>query len=245
MRVLIVDDEAPARRRLARMLAQLADVDIVGEAEDGLHALEQVRALSPDLLMLDVRMPGLDGMALAARGESLPPVVFVTAYDQFAVQAFELEAIDYLLKPVRSERLVRAIERARARLHSSAPAQPPVDTPASASPRIVTMERGSVRYFDARAITRFWAADKYTLFRTDQGEHVTAESLAELAPRLLPFGFQRVHRGELINVARVRALLSDEPRGGFSVALDDGQRARVSRRELGALRARLREGVGP
>ena len=240
MKVLVIDDEAPARRRLVRQLAQLDGIDVVGEAEDGFDALDKVRALAPDLLMLDIRMPGLDGIALVSRDEPLPPVVFVTAYDAYAVQAFELEAIDYLLKPVRSERLVRAIERARARL-TLPPTRASDTPPMGASPRIVTSERGIVRYFDARAITRFWAADKYTLFCTDQGEHVTAEPLNDLAERLAPYGFLRVHRGELVNVAHVRALHTSEASDtAAQVELDDGQVARVSRRALGALRARLR-----
>lgn len=247
MRVLVVDDEAPARRRLVRKLAEIDGVEIVGEAEDGLDALEKVRALAPDLLLLDVRMPGLDGIALASRDEALPPVVFVTAYDEFAVQAFELEAIDYLLKPVRTERLVRAIERARIRLgREPVPSAPADESLPRTSPRVVTSERGAVRYFDARAVTRFWAADKYTLFRTDDGEHVTVEPLNDLAERLAPYGFQRVHRGELINLAHVRTLhTSESGDASAEVELDDGQVARVSRRALTALKARLVETVSP
>jgi DNA-binding LytR/AlgR family response regulator len=109
VRALVVDDEPFARRRLIRMLAALGDVEVVGEAEDGVQALEQIGRLEPDVVFLDIRMPGLDGMSLAAAGRGmLPPVIFTTAYDEYAVRAFAAEALDYLLKPVEPERLREA-----------------------------------------------------------------------------------------------------------------------------------------
>ncbi|MBC7977655.1 MAG: response regulator, partial [Myxococcales bacterium] len=103
MRVLVVDDEAPARRRLIRMIATIPDVTVAGEAGDADAALTQVAALAPDVVLLDIRLPGMDGLALAARYAHLPPIVFVTAYSEFALRAFELDAVDYLVKPVRPE----------------------------------------------------------------------------------------------------------------------------------------------
>lgn len=115
MRVLIVDDEPPARRRLRRMLERMPGVEVCGEAGDGVEALERIAERAPDLVLLDVRMPGLDGIELARRGESLLPIVFTTAYDEYALRAFEVAAVDYLLKPIRAERLRGALERARER----------------------------------------------------------------------------------------------------------------------------------
>jgi len=251
VRVLIVDDEAPARRRLSRMLAAIPEVIVAGEAADADAALAQVVALAPDLVLLDIQLPGMDGLALAARYANLPPIIFVTAHDEFAVRAFELDAVDYLVKPVRPERLAAAIERAQRRgdadRHADAGrrapellarlAVPRPGEPSVPSTRIVVIERGALRLFDAREVTRFWASEKYTLFHSGGAERLTQEPLSALATRLEPLGFMRVHRGELINVARVRAVRAED--GQHLAELDDGQAARVSRRVLTAFKAAL------
>lgn len=238
MRVLVVDDEAPARRRLIRMLAPLAEVTVAGEAGDAEAALAQVAAVAPDVMLLDIRLPGMDGLALAARYAHLPPIVFVTAYDEFALRAFELDAVDYLVKPVRPERLAEALERARRRLDArgAAAALARLAAPA-ASPRIVVIDRGALRLFEAHAISRFWASDRYTLFHAAGEERLTQEPLGTLATRLEPHGFMRVHRGELVNLARVRTVRAAD--GQHIAELDDGQEARVSRRVFTAFRAAL------
>src|SRR5450631_3273306 len=122
MRILVVDDEELARGRLIRLLSAIPDIKVVGQAADGASALVQIEALRPDLVLLDVDMPGLDGLAVAERPE-MPPIVFTTAHSKFAVDAFEADAYDFLLKPVSRERLLRAIEKVRAR---SAAAPPPM-----------------------------------------------------------------------------------------------------------------------
>lgn len=240
IKVVIVDDEPPARRRMQRLLAELPGVELVGEAGSGDEALAIAGARSPDVLLLDIRMPGLDGLELVARYGELPPVIFVTAYDEFAVRAFELDAIDYLLKPVRLERLAAALDRVRRRQ-----AHPRVDAAlgklaqidGAAPPRIAVFERGAVRFFDACAIARYWAEDKYTLFRADGAERLTLEPLTELEARLAAHGYLRVHRAELVSLSRIRALVAHD--GGHAVELDDGQLARVSRRRVTELRAAL------
>jgi DNA-binding LytR/AlgR family response regulator len=228
LRALIVDDEAPARRRLARMLAQLEAVTVAGEAADGEEALRQVDVLRPDVVFLDVRMPALDGLAFAQRAATLPPIVFITAHDTFAVQAFEVCATDYLLKPVRLERLSAAVEKVR----SEAVPLPPLS-----GSRIVSSARGEVRFFEAKEISRFWASDKYTVFRDGGEEHLTEEPLSTLEARLAPFGFLRIHRAELVNLAKVKALRGTD--GMHSLELADGQQARVSRRFLPDVRRAL------
>jgi DNA-binding LytR/AlgR family response regulator len=187
-------------------------------------------------------MPGLDGMSFAQRQAALPPIVFVTAHDEYAARAFGVEAVDYLLKPVRTERLVAAVERVRRRsLESSASSADP--TPAAAaralagSPRIISGTRSSIELFDARDVTRFWSSDKYTLFRIAGEEHLTEEPLATLAERLAPFGFLRVHRAELVRGDAVRALRIVD--GHHELCLSDGQCARVSRRAVSALKTAL------
>lgn len=184
-------------------------------------------------------MPGLDGLTLAQRYARLPPFVFVTAYDEHAVAAFEVNAVDYLLKPVTAERLAAAIARLATRRDAAPPAADGLAMlgGAAGSPRVVSSLRGEVRLFDARDVTRFWASDKYTIFVGDGIEQITEEPLSALEQRLAPFGFLRVHRAELVNAARVKALVGDE--GQAVAVLDDGQRVRVSRRSLGSLKVAL------
>ena len=115
MKALVVDDEPFARRRLRRLLKAMGGVEVVGEAADGHEALRKIRDHSPEVVFLDIRMPGLDGLSLAARHQNLPPIIFTTAYHEYAVQAFDSEAVDYLLKPIEPERLQKAVDRVRAR----------------------------------------------------------------------------------------------------------------------------------
>jgi DNA-binding LytR/AlgR family response regulator len=231
MRVLVVDDEELARGRLVRLLGAIPDIKVVGEAADGAAALVQIEALQPDLVLLDVDMPGLDGLAVAER-PNMPPIVFTTAHSKFAVDAFEADAYDFLLKPVSRERLIRAIEKVRAR--GSAP--PPISgsTPAWQ----LTIEDGhETRLVDARTITRFYALDKYVAARIDGDELLLRETLDELGDKLAQFGFMRVHRGELVRVTAVKSLVATA--SGVIARLSDKQEARVSRRSAPALRSAL------
>lgn len=239
MRVIVVDDEEPARRRLGRLLERNPGVEVVGEAATGDEALACIARTRPDAVFLDIRMPGLDGLALAQRYAPLPPFVFVTAYDEHAVAAFDVNAVDYLVKPVSPERLAAAVARLAERLAAGAPPARGLAVLGGAvtSARVLSSLRGEIHLFDARDVTRFWASDKYTIFVADGIEQITEEPLSALEQRLAPFGFLRVHRAELINVTRVKALVGDE--GQPVAVLDDAQRVRVSRRSLGALKAAL------
>jgi DNA-binding LytR/AlgR family response regulator len=239
VRVVIVDDEAPARRRLIRMLEAIDGVEVVGEAGDADETVEVVARVRPDALFLDIRLPGVDGLTLARRVLELPPIVFVTAYDEFAVQAFEVNAVDYLLKPVRAERLAAAVTRLGSRTSAAEASRRALEAvrPATRSTRLVTSERGTVRFFEAKQITRLHAADKYVVFQADGHERLTDESLNALEARLSGLGFLRVHRSELVRLGAVKALRS-EP-GLHELELVDGQRVRVSRRELGTVRRAL------
>lgn len=245
IRALVADDEEPARRRLIRHLHALGGLEVVSEATDGADAFSQAQVLRPDVLFLDVRMPELDGIELAKRGSALPPIIFTTAYDEFAVRAFEAEAVDYLLKPILTARLAAAVERVRQMCRSEAPrlatAQPLAAGLATASvPRVTARWRDALHLFDAREVARFYALDKYTAFQVGSKEQLTQESLCSLEQRLQGHGFLRVHRGELVNLALVRVLHDSEC--GYELEFSDGQRSRVSRRHAGVLRAVL--GIG-
>lgn len=212
------------------MLAALPGVVVCGEAVD-VASLERALAETPvDVVFLDIQMPGGDGVSWArGRRGGGPAVVFVTAYDAFAVDAFDAEAIDYVMKPVRTERLAAAVERLQARLRvSAAPA---------ADLRILTSTNGRTRIHDARAVTRFWASQKYTLFVSGGVEHLLEEPLASLERRLAGAGFMRVHRSELVRLDAVSAMSTGPD--GHVLQLLDGQQVRVSRRSLPAVREAL------
>jgi DNA-binding LytR/AlgR family response regulator len=239
VKALVVDDEAPARRRLSRMLSEIAGVEVVGQLEDGDSMLAALETCDAEVLFLDVRMPGMDGITLAQRYAELPPIVFVTAYDRYAVDAFEVNAVDYLLKPVRPERLTAAVERVRVRQLASREAVGRALGAAVKSqvPRVISSSRGLIKLFDARLITRFWASEKYTLFVADGVEQMTEEPLSTLEERLAAHGFTRIHRAELVRTDAVRALRVQT--GSCEVELSDGQVAKVSRRALASIKSAL------
>ena len=194
MRALVVDDEAVARRRLIRMLERLPDVEVAGQAADGHEALAAIAELAPDVVFLDIRMPGLDGLAVAKSSDQLPPIVFTTAYSEHAVDAFEVAAVDYLLKPVRRERLVAALDRARLRTGPTAPSQLEellervAGKRSDAEPAPVSARFGNtVRIFDPRDICRFAASSKYTVFTSEGRDYLLDESLSSLEKRLEPY----------------------------------------------------------
>lgn len=234
MRVLVVDDEEPARRRLVRMLERLGGIEVVGEAGDGEQALALVRERGPELLLLDIDMPEMDGLELAEL-PGVPLVIFTTAHAEHAVRAFEVAAVDYLLKPIARERLAEAIERARGRMGRAA-ASPAPDAP----PRITARSGGTVHVIDASEITRFHATDKVTIFVHEGRELVLDDSLSALEERLGAHGFFRTHRAELVNLAAVKALHSES--GSTRVELRDGSQAAVGRRVIAELKRRL--GIG-
>jgi DNA-binding LytR/AlgR family response regulator len=243
MKVLVVDDEPLARRRLMRKLKLIPEVDVVGEAADGLEAAEKIRALAPDVVLLDINMPGAggDGMTLARALPGRPAVIFTTAHSEHALEAFRASAVDYLLKPVEIDSLRRALDRAARLVEPSDPhrlaalferlARP------DEVPRVSARHHDTVRVFDARTITRFHVEDKYTLFVDEGREYLSEESLNQLEQRLASSGFFRIHRGELVRLSAIRAIRLDG--GSATVELADGQSARVSRRSLAELKQRL------
>lgn len=244
-RILIVDDEAPARRRLRDVLADCAGqlpVDIVGEVDNGLDALEQVQQHAVDTVLLDIRMPGMDGLECAAhlnRLETPPAIIFSTAYDAYACQAFDLNAVDYLLKPVRAERLVRALSRA----HSLSAAT--LDHLREAHPKARTHlsvnEKGRIVLIPVADILYLKAELKYVTVRTAAREYLIEESLTRLEGE---FGeaFERIHRNCLVAGGRIREIgkLPGDDDGHF-LRLDGlDERLMVSRRQYSSLREKIR-----
>jgi two-component system LytT family response regulator len=242
VKVLVVDDEGVARRRLVRMLSRMDDVEVAGEASSGEEALERIATLRPDAVLLDIRMPGMDGLELAGRlPDPAPHVIFTTAFEEYAVQAFERSAVDYLLKPVEAERLERALAKVR-RLDEPQDARQLQRVlrqliAGSEPPRLTARLGDSLHVLDPRRVARFHSAQGYTAFRHQGRDYLVEESIASLAGRLEPWGFLRVHRGELINLNEVRSLRREDDQ--TVVDLGDGQRATVSRRHLPELKKKL------
>jgi len=239
--VLIVDDEAVARRRLRRMLEDMPGITVLGEATNGDEALTQLAALEPAVVLLDIRMPGLNGLEVAQRVPDKTHIVFTTAFDEYAVKAFETAAVDYLLKPIARERLSNALDRVR---RLDVPAPPPdlsrilrQVTGREEPPRVAARRGDTIQLFDPRRIARFHSEDGYTVFRHDGRKYLLDESILALASRLKSWGFVRIHRAEMVNLHHVKALRRIDD--STVVELADGQRATVSRRHLSGLKQAL------
>lgn len=227
MRTLIVDDERLARAELRRMLAAHPGVEIVGEAANAAEAALQVEALQPDLLLLDVQMPGGSGFDLLAALDDPPEVIFTTAFDQYALQAFEASALDYLMKPIEPQRLAAALERAAARL-GLAPAP-------SSMPRKLFIRDGERCWFvRLEDIRLFESEGNYTRLYFEGATPLLARSLVQLEQRLDPQQFFRANRRHIINLAAVRGIENGEG-GTLGLKLDD-MTVEVSRRRVAALK---------
>ncbi len=237
LRVAIVDDEPVARRRIRRLLRPERGVTIVAECGDGAAAVKAIRTLAPDVIFLDVQMPELDGFGvLRALGSGpLPAVIFVTAFDRYAIDAFEVHALDYLLKPVSADRCARALARARAAIaERRAAADPRLLTMLSESSRRRTLTRLPVRTSGRVVIVELadvdWiqAADNYVTLHAGGQEHLLRETLGRLERELDPDRFVRIHRSAVVQVDRIRELLPAF-HGDFIVVLRDGTRLTLSR----------------
>ena len=235
LRVLVVDDEALARRNLIVLLERDPDVATIAECGSGMEAVEAIRGSAFDLVFLDVQMPECDGFdVLELLGGKVPPaIVFVTAYQEHALRAFEAGALDYLLKPFDDARLERALVRAKDKIAHYAPqASRPMD-------RLVVKSRGQVLFVDVADIDWIEAAGYYACLHVGGAEHLLRRPLSELQVELKGARFVRIHRSVIVNLDRVRALeLNAE--GEYEVGLKSGERVRLSRR----FRRRLQERLG-
>jgi len=233
IRTLLVDDEDLARSTLRRALAAFVDFDIVGEAGNGVEAIETIAALRPDLVLLDIEMPGFNGFEVLQQLNDPPVVVFVTAYDEYAVRAFEASAVDYLLKPLHPERLERALNRVRERLQKKSPEH---------SARLVEVARersGPIQRLAARRgkrivivplrdVIRIEIEDKLVFACTGTERLLLEKTIGELEALLQPSGFLRISRGEIVNLEAVRELMPWFS-GTWRVKLSNGEERDVSR----------------
>lgn len=242
MRVLIVDDEPPARDRLRRLLHELDGWDVVGEADNGHTALALSNAHRPDVVLMDIRMPGMDGVEAARHLSTLdqpPAVIFTTAYDQYAIDAFEAQAIGYLMKPVRKRRLERALEHA-ARLTNFQLANLTESEEKSSRRGHICVKKGDeLRLIPIDEILYFRADQKYACVRHLSGEDLIDESLKSLATEFAD-DFVRIHRNALVSLNYLLTVEKDADGSYFAQLKGLEDRLSVSRRHVSALRKRIR-----
>jgi two-component system LytT family response regulator len=242
VKVVIVDDEPLAREGLRALLAGDREVEVVAECADGQVAIDAIRRTKPDIVFLDVQMPDLDGFDVlrALAGEPLPAVVFVTAYDKYALRAFDVHAVDYLLKPFHDERFAEALARAKARRGENMTERIArlLDERKPKVMRVLVKTGGRVLFIRADEIDWIEAADYYVKLHVAGKVHMLRESMAALEARLDPELFFRVHRSAIVNLERVRELQPFSRREHVLV-LRDGTRLRLTRSRRERLAALL------
>jgi two-component system LytT family response regulator len=237
IQALVVDDESLARRNLTVLLRRDPDIASVAECESGLEAIEEIRKSKPDLVFLDVQMPECGGFdVLELLGGGLPStIIFVTAYDEYALRAFEAGALDYLLKPFDDARFSRALNRAKDKLAHYAPLQP---RPAE---RLVVKSRGQVQFLNVADIDWIEAADYYVCLHAGSDTHLLRRTLSELERDLDGEKFIRIHRSVIVNLDRIRGLQL-QVGGEYEVVLKSKDRLRLSRRFRKRLQDRMAAG---
>lgn len=261
LRVLIVDDEMLARQRLEDLLQDRSDVTIVGMATNGEQAVEHIRRDNPDLVFLDVQMPGLNGLDVIEKigADKMPVTIFVTAYDEYALNAFELAALDYLVKPFDDDRFEQAFDRAREmatlrevdgitkRLETLLDQNPDADTTGEENSatsgngyleRIAVETKGKVRIVAVENLTHIKADGPYAELHTPESTHLIRERMKTLESRLDPDEFFRIHRSTIVRLNCIESILQRSG-GDHAVQLSDGTRLKVSRSRRDELKQRL------
>lgn len=251
-KVLIADDERLSRRRVRRLLSLEPDCEVAAECANGLEAIAALKQSRPDIVFLDIQMPEMDGFEVArAMADSKPLVIFISAYDEYALRAFEVQAFDYLLKPFDGRRFRESLQRARARVECDRSGQqdrrvvnpPDAVWPARIAPdRIAVRNNGRVVFVKLADIDWIEAADNYVCLHCGKETHIVRETMNELEARLDPAQFLRVHRSSIVNLDRVREL---QPwfRGDYRVVLRDGTQLTLTKNHREKLESRLLLGV--
>jgi two-component system, LytTR family, response regulator len=247
LKAIVVDDEPLARERIRRLLEPETDIEVVAECADGREAVEAIEAAKPDILFLDIQMPELDGFAVleAVGAERMPAVVFVTAYDQYALRAFESHALDYLLKPYDQERFQRALQRARAQVRRERSGElderlrsllGSLGSRSGYLERIVVRTGARLVFLRVDEIDWMDAEGNYIRLHVGKRSHLLRETMASMESKLDPARFMRIHRSTIVNIDRIKELESLF-QGEYVVILQDGTKLTSSR----GYRDRLRE----
>ena len=259
LRVLVADDEPPGLKRVVRLLAEEPNVELVGTAENGVQAIEAIRSLRPDLVFLDIQMPGRTGLEVVQEigPEKMPATIFVTAYDEHALRAFDLAAVDYLVKPYDDERFEQAFRRARrmlemegrnrvldslvAVLQGGAPLSAPAKEPVRHLERIAVQMKGKITVVPVAEIEYITASGVYAELHVGSRRHIVRETIQALEEQLDPDRFLRIHRSAIVRVDLVDALFR-APSGDYEVQLKGGVRLRVGRSRREIVQRRLGRG---
>jgi two-component system, LytTR family, response regulator len=225
-RVLIVEDEEHARRYLRELLEDDPQIEVVGESSNGVEGVQQIGQLSPDIVFVDVQMPGLDGFGMIDQiaGARLPLFVFVTGYGEYAVKAFEIEAVDYLCKPFDKERLSLSVERAVRRLNSAVPSA----GESQWLSRLSIKDDERILFVPVDEIVWIEAANKYVVIHTPHGTHIARQTIQGLEEKLNPREFVRTHRSALVRKSAVRGM-HPQIHGDYTIRLSNGEEAPLSR----------------
>jgi len=242
LKTILIDDEPLARQVIREFLQEFPQIEIITECENGRQAVTAINRHKPDLIFLDVQMPGLNGLQVLERLEYMPAIIFSTAYDEYAIRAFEVNAVDYLLKPFDRERFATAVQRAIER-------RPDLSSDLARILRLLQQAQPSGNFADrllvhsgdrivpVRAADIEWieAADDYTVLHAGNLKHLCNLGLSEIEKRLNPQQFMRVHRSAIINISRLRHLEKDGE-GGMIATMASGEEVKVSRKYAAALR---------
>jgi two-component system LytT family response regulator len=238
IRTLIVDDEPLARERLRSLLEREESVEIIGECGSGTDAIAAIRRDTPDVVFLDMQMPGCNGLQVLAEISEArrPAIVFATAHERFAVDAFDVAAVDYLLKPFDRDRFRLALSRAAEHLRRNRDADAAPEAPAAPAggERITVKADGRIVFLEPDEIVRVEAADNYALLHLVSGRLMVRETMAAIEARLAPSGFARVNRSAIVRLAEIREIQPAQ-HGDYSVVLRDGTKLPLSRSLRGQL----------
>ena len=236
IKTVIADDEVLARQKLRQLLQDEANVEIVGEGANALETIDLVQFTNPDLLLLDVHMPDMDGFDIvsaltANRQIRLPKIIFTTAHDQYAIRAFEINAIDYLLKPFSRERLKQAFERAEQQIAVSNEngGGKKLEGDGQYATRLVFKSKGRILFLPVSDIRWVGAEENYVRICADRENHLLRETMAHFETRLDPNCFIRVHRSAIVNLQHVKEIRTDSQEGESFVLMHDGQKVPMSR----------------
>jgi two-component system, LytTR family, response regulator len=229
--VLIIDDEALARQLVRKYLSDIPGLEIVGECENGFDALKAIHELNPDLLFLDIQMPKIDGFELLEVLDQKPEIIFTTAFDQYAIRAFEMNAVDYLLKPFSKERLCQAVEKARQRIGTPALGTPALLKHLEGSKqileRVITRLGSKITVIPVEKIIYFEAADDYVMVCTEQGKHLKEKTMKYFEEHLPGGQFIRVHRSYIVNIAEIKSL-ELYSKDSYLAVMKNGEKLKVS-----------------
>ena len=235
LRTLIIEDEVPAREILQSYLKEIPEIEVVGEAQDGFSGLKAITELKPDLVFLDIQMPKLNGFEMLELIEERPEIIFTTAYDQFAIKAFELNAADYLMKPFHKERLAKAVQKVAEKLYNSTVNKPPVSEilakkPENTSPlsRIVVKKGNAINIIPVDKIKYLASEDDYVMIHHADGKALKLQTMKYYEDNLPKERFVRIHRSHIVNISEIKKI---EPYGkdNHIAILNSGERIPVSR----------------